>query len=116
MIRVCGSMRIIIPFSLFYCILVRLVWPCFIMGEPDINEIEHLQVINRPDYFPPITISAVNCNSLNMSTVTKHVRLRKFYGICSLKTEVIFISDLRMCNKAGQTDSKFAHETFSINP
>jgi exonuclease III len=84
------------------------------MSEPYINE--RIQVINYPEYFPSISISAINCNSLNMSTVTKHIRLRKFYGICSLKTDVIFISDLRMCNKAGQTDAKFAHETFSVNP
>jgi exonuclease III len=66
--------------------------------------------------FPRISISAINCNSLNMSNVTKHSRIRKFYGIASLKSDVIFLSDLRMCNKAGQTDSRFISETFAINP
>ncbi len=69
-----------------------------------------------PAEFPFISISSVNCNSLNMSTVTKHTRIRKFYGIASLKTDVIFLSDLRMCNKAGVTDLKFISDTFAINP
>jgi exonuclease III len=66
--------------------------------------------------FPLISIAALNVNTLNMGTVTKHVRLRKFYGICSLKTDVICVSDIRLCNKNGLYDSKFVNETFAINP
>jgi hypothetical protein len=116
MIRCCGSMRKIIIF-LSFCLL------CFtplagpnsknIMAEPDINLLPAaFDNVN----FPCITLSAINCNSLNMATVTKHVRLRKFYGICSLKMDIIFVSDIRMCNRSGLTDLKFINETFAVNP
>jgi exonuclease III len=51
-----------------------------------------------------------------MGTVTRHSRLRKFYGIVSLKTDIILLSDIRMCNKSGSTDMKFINDTFAINP
>ena len=69
-----------------------------------------------PMNFPAITVASLNCNSLNMSTVTKHTRIRKFYGIVSLKTDVIFLSDMRMCNKAELTDMKYIIDTFAVNP
>jgi exonuclease III len=69
-----------------------------------------------PVNFPNITVSSINCNSLNMSSATKHVRIRKFYGIVSLNTDIIFVSDIRMCNKAGQTDLPFIRDTFETNP
>jgi exonuclease III len=71
---------------------------------------------NVRKFVPEISISAVNCNSLNMGTVTRHTRVRKFYGIVSLKTDVIFLSDIRMCNKYGITDMHFIKNTFSVNP
>ncbi len=76
------------------------------MAEPILPEEDAGEPLFIAD-FPNISISAINCNSLNMSTVTKHMRIRKFYGIASLKTDIVFMSDLRMCNKAGVTDSKF---------
>jgi hypothetical protein len=66
--------------------------------------------------FPKVSVSSINCNSLNMSSETKHTRLHKFYGICSLKTDLIFMCDLRMCNKAGLTNLKFANDTFAVDP
>jgi hypothetical protein len=100
MICCCGSMKKIILF-LSLCLLysIPLAGPNIenIMAEPDINLLP--AALNNVS-FPCITISALNCNSLNMATVTKHVRLRKFYGICSLKTDIIFVSDIRMCNDA----------------
>jgi exonuclease III len=89
---------------------------CVTMNEPVQNDLNLLQPeINVPS-FPKITISSVNCNSLNMATTTKHVRMRKFYGICSLKTDIIFLSDLRLCNKSGATDMKFVNKIFAVNP
>jgi exonuclease III len=51
-----------------------------------------------------------------MSKVANSTRMRKFYGIASLKTDVIFLCDLRMCNRAGTTDMAFINNTFAINP
>jgi hypothetical protein len=89
------------PYSTNYSIMIN--------PDPVIEPFEPMQ-------FPQITVATLNCNSLNMSSVTKHTLIRKFYGIVSLKTDIILLSDLRMCNKAGLTDSKFIFETFGINP
>ncbi len=72
--------------------------------------------LNVEKLIPEISVSAINCNSLNMGMVTKHTRLLKFYGIVSLKTDVIFLSDTRMCNKNGLTDMQFINDTFAVNP
>jgi hypothetical protein len=86
------------------------------MIEPEPDDINLLPAEIIFAEFPSISVSSINCNSLNMSTVTKHVRLRKFYGICSLKSDIILMCDLRLCNKSGLTDAKFAHDTFAANP
>ncbi len=51
-----------------------------------------------------------------MATVAKNIRMRKFYGIVSLKTDIIFISDIRLCNKSGVGDYAFANKIFATNP
>jgi hypothetical protein len=130
MIRFCGSKcRITIfslPFFLLYTLIVFSHCICLssqcakppgqTMPEQVPNDLNLLQPNLVIADFPKISISSINCNSLNMSSVTKHVRLRKFYGICSLKTDIIFMCDLRLCNKAGLTDLKFANDTFAVNP
>jgi hypothetical protein len=99
MIRFCGSnMLNILSLSFFYLLSLYLTAPIMenVIVEPPlavVNLVEHHKLM------PDVTISAINCNSFNMGTVTKHARLRKFYGIVSLKTEIIFLSDIRMCNK-----------------
>ena len=80
--------------------------------EPDNNLIE----LPVPSNFPKISVSSLNCNSLNMAAVNKQTRIRKFYGIVSLKSDVILVSDIRMCNKAGISDSNFIKNILSINP
>jgi hypothetical protein len=47
----------------------------------------------------PLTFSCINANSLNMSTSSKSNQDRKIYGITKLKTDFVFISDTRICNK-----------------
>ena len=66
--------------------------------------------------FPRLTFSGINCNSLNMSASSKHNQLRKIYGITKLKTDIIFLSDIRICNKnlvSGVADIK---KSFLTNP
>jgi hypothetical protein len=65
--------------------------------------------------FPQFNIACINCNYLNMATVAKNIRMRKFYGIVSLKTDIIFISDIRLCNKSGVGDYAFANKIFATN-
>jgi hypothetical protein len=42
--------------------------------------------------------------------------MRKFYGILSLKTDIIFVSDIRLCNKNGVGDLGFANKIFATSP
>jgi exonuclease III len=47
----------------------------------------------------PVTISSINVNSLNMSCAAKWNQMLKIYGIAKLKTDIIYLSDVRMSNK-----------------
>jgi hypothetical protein len=69
-----------------------------------------------PIDFPKISIASINCNSLNMASVNKQTRIRKIYGITSLRTDVILLSDIRMCNKGGGCDMNFITNKFAVNP
>jgi exonuclease III len=105
----------ILSLSVLYPLYLYLTVPIMenVIVEPPlvvVNLVEHRKLM------PDVTISAINCNSFNMGTVTKHARLRKFYGIVSLKTDIILLSDIRMCNKNGTTDFNFINETFATNP
>jgi len=102
--------KIYISVPLFCCI--------FLLTVSKMNNliIDELPIDIESIKMPEITLSTLNCNTLNMATVTKHTRLRKFYGIASLKTDIVMLSDLRMCDRHGQTDIKFIRDTFAINP
>jgi hypothetical protein len=54
-----------------------------------------------PNTVPQITFSSINCNSLNMSEQTSLHHLIKLYGVVKLKTDVIFMSDIRLKNARG---------------
>jgi exonuclease III len=45
------------------------------------------------------SISAINCNSLNNSVGNKKLQNLKIYGITALKTDIIFLSDIRLSNR-----------------
>jgi hypothetical protein len=45
------------------------------------------------------TFACINANSLNMSQAAKWNQMLKVYGIVKLKTDVIFVSDVRLSNK-----------------
>jgi exonuclease III len=65
---------------------------------------------------PKLTYACLNCISLNMSTLGSVNHLLKIYGIVSLKSDIIFLSDIRLCNSSGTSDVKKIAETFKINP
>jgi len=44
----------------------------------------------------PFTFSAINCNSLNMASSLQNIQVGKLYGIVKLRTDVIFLSDVRI--------------------
>jgi exonuclease III len=45
------------------------------------------------------SISTINCNSLNMSSAAKWNQTLKICGITKLKSDIIFLSDIRVSNK-----------------
>jgi exonuclease III len=65
---------------------------------------------------PNITLATINCNSLNVSDLGSMHHLVKMYGIAKLKTDVIFMSDVRLCNARGVSNSLNISNTFRTNP
>ena len=64
--------------------------------------------------FPEISVSAINCNSLNMSTLSSHQQTLKIYGIVQLKTDFIILSDIRLGSK--KNDISIINKMFLTNP
>jgi hypothetical protein len=62
------------------------------------------------------TISCLNCNSLNMSNSAKWNQCIKIYGIAKLKSDIIFLSDVRISNKNLVSASDDISKMFLNNP
>jgi hypothetical protein len=65
---------------------------------------------------PLISISSINCNSLNMSSLGMDNHLLKVHGIVSLNSDIIFLSDIRLCNTAGTSNLSLVNNSFRCNP
>jgi exonuclease III len=63
-----------------------------------------------------ITFASINCNSLNMSSIGNLNHLLKVYGVTSLKSDIIFLSDIRLCNQAGVSNISELNNSFRTNP
>ncbi len=72
--------------------------------------------IMDPDTFPAVTVASVNCNSLNMSSVGSFNHKLKLYGITSLKSDIIMLSDIRLSNNANVSCIDSVKTTFRTNP
>ena len=53
--------------------------------------------------FPAISVASINCNSLNVSTITSYHQTLKIHGIVQLKTDIILLSDIRLGKKANSS-------------
>ncbi len=83
--------QILFPLSLIVFLIVPFLLAFKSNKMPDIDEINQdipLAEEPVPNNFPKITVASLNCNSLNMATVNKQTKIRKFYGIVSLKTDI----------------------------
>jgi hypothetical protein len=69
-----------------------------------------------PPTVPQLTFSSINCNSLNMSEMASIHHLVKVYGVVKLKTDVVFLSDIRLCNARGISNSLKITNSFLTNP
>jgi exonuclease III len=63
-----------------------------------------------------ITISSINCNSLNMSQSAKWNQTLKICGITKLKSDIIFLSDIRISNKNLVSSGEDLKKCFLNNP
>ena len=77
---------------------------------------KHSTMLNNFTDFPELTIASVNCNSLNMSVSSKHNQCKKIYGITKLQTDIILLSDIRLCNKNLVSASNDCAKVFCTNP
>jgi hypothetical protein len=106
------SLISLLIFSCAHLFNISMPDPIPVPAKPVYNMLDN----TVPQNFPKISISILNCNSLNMASVNKQTRIRKFYGIVSLKSDVILFSDIRMCNKGGVSDVKFINDILAVNP
>jgi exonuclease III len=65
---------------------------------------------------PGISFSCINANSLNMSSLNKPLQLQKIYGILKLKTDIFFVSDLRLSNRNNVNCTGEISKILSNNP
>ena len=63
-----------------------------------------------------LTFASINCNSLNMSSSSKLLQHSKLYGAAKLKTDVIFLSDIRLSNRNLVSNFNNIANIFRINP
>ena len=66
--------------------------------------------------FPEITFSSLNCNSLNMSTISSVRQKQKIYAITKLKTDFIFLSDIRLGSLAHENKITELENSLLFNP
>jgi exonuclease III len=69
-----------------------------------------------PVIFPNISFASINCNSLNISSIGSFNQKLKIYGIVSLKTDIIIMSDIRLCNAQGVSSSGEMATAFRLTP
>jgi hypothetical protein len=69
-----------------------------------------------PPSAPQITFASINCNAPNMSEQTSLHHLIKLYGVVKLKTDVIFMSDIRLKNARGIANISKIENSFRTNP
>jgi len=63
-----------------------------------------------------LTFSCLNCNSLNMSSSSKLLQHTKIYGAAKLKTDLIFLADIRLSNKSLVSSFNDIANIFRTNP
>jgi len=63
-----------------------------------------------------LSFSSINCNSLNLSSANKPTQLKKLYAIAKLRSDVIFLSDVRLSKKSTSGCISDLRNNFLTNP
>ena len=71
---------------------------------------------NVDSIIPQITVTSLNCNLLNMSSTGSLNHKMKMYGITRLRSDIIFLSDIRLSNSENVSTSLQASLSFRTNP
>jgi exonuclease III len=100
-----------IPFALLLVLLLLFLGVPLSQNSPPLSLSENMFFEGEE-----ITISAINCNSLNMSNSAKWNQTLKICGITKLKSDIIFLSDIRISNKNLVSSSKDLEHYFVNNP
>ncbi len=72
--------------------------------------------MNNLSNFPKISVSSLNCNSLNASNLGTLTHKLKIYGITRLQSDIITLSDIRLCNSRGVSNASDIAASFRTNP
>jgi exonuclease III len=99
-------------FFLLLTLFSYLAWPSSSVGLSlllDMNNINN-NTIND------LSFACINCNSLNMSDCRKGLQKNKIYGIAKLRTDIIFLSDVRMSSRNRISSFNDIATVFRINP
>jgi exonuclease III len=81
--------------------------------------LQNLPLYNNLTMNPPaplVSFLSINCNSLNMSSLGTDNHLLKIHGIASLNSDIIFLSDIRLCNSTGTSNLSAVNKSFRCNP
>jgi exonuclease III len=62
-----------------------------------------------------LSISSINCNSLNSSITSKFNRNLKVHGITKLATDIIFLCDVRLSNRQLVSSENEIKKAFMLN-
>ena len=94
---------------LFQFLILILLFDLFRAGE-------FLHIDMDASNFPNLSISSVNCNSLNMSGIGSLNHKLKIYGITRIRSDIIFLSDMRMNSTQNVSCIPQVKNSFRINP
>ena len=72
--------------------------------------------LNKTLSFPAISVSVINCKSLNVSTITSYHQKLKIHGIVKIKSDVIILSDIRLGRNADGGIAEEIAKMFFSNP
>jgi len=75
-----------------------------------------LATMDGTNFFKDLKISALNCNSLNLSATNKPAQLRKIYAIAKMKSDIILLSDTRLSKKSTSGCVRDLTNNFTTNP
>jgi hypothetical protein len=104
-----GSTYFVKPLPLFlFSVLILLLYG----SNTDTAMNSHAQFFQGEKF----TVSSINCNSLNLSQSAKWNQTLKICGITKLKSDIIFLSDIRVSNKNLVSAADDLTRLFQNNP